>query len=93
MGCSEWDITESGGLLTSRTLIREVPSSIPGASYLGKGPVVLFHHQANAGVDPTLPQPGVVAHPCKPSDLVARYGGWFEVLRLAAHDQYSQTYT
>jgi len=46
-------ITESGGLVvTSRTLIREVPGSIPGASYLGGGIVVVLHHQANAGVVP-----------------------------------------
>jgi len=79
---------ESGGLVvTSRTLIREVPGSIPGASYLGGGIVVVLHHQANAGVVPIGPQPGVVAYPCKPSDLVARYRGWFEVVGLAAHDQ------
>ena len=80
--------TESGGLVvTSRTLIREVPGSISGASYLGGGYVVVLHHQADAGVDPIWPQPGVVAYPCKPSDLVARYRGWFEVVGLAAHDQ------
>jgi len=46
-------VTESGGLVvTSRTLIREVPGSIPGPSYLGGGSVVVPHHQANAGVDP-----------------------------------------
>ena len=46
--------TESGGLVeTFRTIIREVPGSIPGASFLGEGPVVVLHHQANAEVDPT----------------------------------------
>jgi len=51
---SKRKITESGGLVvTSRTLIREVPGSIPGASYLGEGSVVVLHHQANAGVNPT----------------------------------------
>jgi len=45
--------TESGGLVvTSRTLIREVPGSIPGASFLGGGHAVVLHYQANAGVDP-----------------------------------------
>jgi len=34
-----------------------------------------------------------VAHPCKPSDSVARFRRWFEVVGLTAHDQYSQTYT
>ena len=67
-------------------LIREVPGSIPGASYLGEVSVVVLHHQANAGVDPTCPQLGVVAHPCKLSDLVVRYRRWFEVEALAAHD-------
>jgi len=44
--------SESTGLVvTSGTLIREDPSSTPGASYLGKGSVVVLHHQANAGVD------------------------------------------
>ena len=39
-------------MVTSRTFIREVPGSIPGASYLGEGSVVVIHHLANAGVDP-----------------------------------------
>ena len=47
-------VSESGGLVvTSRTLIREVPGSIPGgATYHDEGSVVVLHHQANAGVDP-----------------------------------------
>jgi len=65
----------------SRTLIWEVQGSMPGgASCLGEGSVVGLHHQANAGVDPIRPQPVVVAHSCKPSDLETRYKRWFEVV-------------
>jgi len=86
--------TEGAGLVvTSKTLIREIPGSILDASYLGEGSVVLLHHQANAGVDPAWPQIGVVAYRCKPSDLVARFRGWFEVVVLADYDQYSQACT
>jgi len=45
---------QSGSLVVmSRTLIREDPGSIPGASYLGKGSMVVLHHQAHAGINPT----------------------------------------
>jgi len=40
-------------VVTSRTRIREVPCSIPGASHPVEGSVVFLHHQANVGVDPT----------------------------------------
>jgi len=38
--------------------MREDLGSIPEASYLGVGSVVVLHRQANAGVDLTSPQLG-----------------------------------
>ena len=66
--------------------VYDAHSGVPGFnsrdSYLGEGFVVL-HHEANARSN--LAIAGLVACPCKPSDLVARYRrGWFEVVGFVA---------
>jgi len=51
-------------VVTSKMLTWKVLGTIPEASYIGEGSVVLLHHHVNAGVDSNWPQSGAEAYPC-----------------------------